>query len=66
MWLFHPHWWRRNFRNNGFTVVHDDPMGLFYTGNMLLGAYLGFSQRRRLLAVLGSACHLFELIPKPS
>jgi SAM-dependent methyltransferase len=66
MWLFHPHWWRRNFRNNGFTVVHDDPMGLFYTGNMLLGAYLGFSQRRRLSAVLGSACHLFELIPKPS
>jgi SAM-dependent methyltransferase len=65
-WLFHPRWWRRNFRKNGFTVVHDEPMGLFYTGNMLLGRHLGFSQRRRLSAVLGSASHLFELVPKAS
>jgi len=64
MWLFHPRWWRRNFRENGFTVVHEEPMGLFYTGNMLLGTHLGFSQRRRLSTVLGSACHLFEVVPK--
>jgi hypothetical protein len=31
---------------------------------MLLGAHLCFSQRRRLSAVLGSACHLFEVVPK--
>jgi SAM-dependent methyltransferase len=63
MWLFHPGWWRRNFEENGFAVVHDQPMGLFYTGNMLLGARLGFAERRRLAGILGSACHLFQLVP---
>ena len=61
--LFHPDWWRRNFAENGFTVVHDEPMGLFYTGNMLLGRRLDFSRRRRLARLLGSACHLFVLAP---
>lgn len=63
LWLFRPSWWRRNFRQNGFTVVHDEPMGLFYTGNMLLGPHLGFARRRWLSGLLGSACHLFELAP---
>jgi SAM-dependent methyltransferase len=61
MWLFHPSWWRRNFQSNGFTVVRDEPMGLFYTGNMLLGARLPLSVRARLAALLGSACHVFVL-----
>jgi SAM-dependent methyltransferase len=61
MWLFHPSWWRRNFQANGFTVVHDEPMGLYYTGHMLLGARLALSERRRLARILGSACHLFQL-----
>jgi SAM-dependent methyltransferase len=61
LWLFHPHWWRCNFRENGFTVVHDEPMRLFYTGNMLLGPHLNLTQRERLAASLGSACHLFKL-----
>ena len=63
MWLFHPDWWRRNFQENGFAVLHDEPMGLFYTGSMLLGARLGLAERRRLAAILGSACHLFQLAP---
>jgi SAM-dependent methyltransferase len=62
LWLFHPRWWRRNFCENGFTVVHDEPMDLFYTGNMLLGPHLALSQRGRLAHMLGSACHLFELV----
>jgi SAM-dependent methyltransferase len=66
VWLFHPGWWRRNFRENGFAVVHDQPMGLFYTGNMLLGARLGLAERQRLAGILGSACHLFRLVPAPS
>ena len=61
IWLFHPSWWRSNFRSNGFKVVHDQPMGLFYTGNMLLGARLPPSMRARLAGPLGSACHLFVL-----
>jgi SAM-dependent methyltransferase len=66
MWLFHPRWWRRNFRENGFTVVHDEPMGLFYTGNMLLGTQLGLSQRRWLSSVLGSGSHVFKIVPRQS
>jgi SAM-dependent methyltransferase len=66
MWLFHPAWWRRNFQEHGFTLVHDQPMGLFYTGNMLLGARLGLAQRERLARILGSACHLFQLVPVPN
>ena len=63
LWLFHPNWWRRNFAENGFTVMQDEPIGLFYTGNMLLGARIGLEQRHRLAGSLGSACHLFKLVP---
>lgn len=62
-WLFHPNRWRRDFLENGFAVVHDEPMGLFYTGNMLFGTLLRPPQREKLARVLGSACHLFQLVP---
>jgi hypothetical protein len=39
-------------------------MGLFYTGEVLLGLRLGLGQRARLARVLGSSCHLFKLEPK--
>ena len=38
-------------------------MGLFYTGEMLLGRRLGLHQRARLARMLGSSCHLFKLKP---
>ncbi len=63
LWLFHPRWWRRNFEDNGFAVVSDEPMGLFYTGEVLLGLHLGLAKRRHLARVLGSSCHLFKLVP---
>jgi hypothetical protein len=63
LWLFRPQWWRRNFREHGFTVVHDEPMGLFYTGNALLGARLAMDSREHLGRLLGSACHLFKVLP---
>jgi SAM-dependent methyltransferase len=62
-WLFHPSWWRRNFQDNGFELVHDEPMGLFYTGNMLLGTKLGLGTPESLAYTLGSACHLFKVRP---
>jgi SAM-dependent methyltransferase len=61
VWLFHPNWWRRHFQANGFSILRDEPMGLFYTGNMLLGSRLGPAKRQRLAEFLGSACHVFEL-----
>lgn len=60
-WFFHPGWWRRNFAANGFQVLEDRPMGLFYTGNVVLGARLPLARREALAARLGSACHLFHL-----
>jgi SAM-dependent methyltransferase len=65
LWLFHPQWWRRNFKKNGFTVLRDEPMGLFYTGNMLLGTHLSLAHRERIAGVLGSACRLFKIVPNP-
>jgi SAM-dependent methyltransferase len=62
-WLFRPEWWRRNFRENGFEILRDEPMGLFYTGNMTFGARWSLARRARLARVLGSACHIFELHP---
>lgn len=64
LWTFRPEWWRRNFAANGFTVIHDEPAGLFYTGDLLFGDHLSFATRARLAAVLGSACHVFQLRPR--
>jgi SAM-dependent methyltransferase len=60
-WLFHPSWWRRNFRENGFEIAAEEPMGLFYTGNMVFADKWSIEKRARLSASLGSACHLFKL-----
>ncbi|HEX5864708.1 MAG TPA: class I SAM-dependent methyltransferase [Casimicrobiaceae bacterium] len=65
LWLFHPGWWRTHFRKNGFEIVHDEPMGLFYTGHMLFGPRLSLVKRARLAPVVGSACHLFKIRPLP-
>jgi SAM-dependent methyltransferase len=61
LWLFHPRRWRRHFRATGFEVVHDKPMGLFYTGYSVLGDRRSLSQRTEMAKRYGSACHLFEL-----
>jgi len=63
LWLFHPRWWRGNFLDNGFVILRDEPMGLFYTGEALLGLRLGLAKREWLARVLGSSCHLFHLMP---
>jgi SAM-dependent methyltransferase len=63
LWLFRPSWWRRNFRANGFDIVTDEPMGLFYTGNFLLGFRISIETRARWARTLGSACHVFKLRP---
>lgn len=61
VWLFHPAYWRRNFREAGFEVVEEGPLGLFYTGELLFASALGFSRRRRLARLLGSSTHFFRL-----
>lgn len=64
--LFHPRWWRKNFRENGFILTYEKPMGLFYSGTMLLGPHLGFGKRAILAKYLGSACRLYKITPAPS
>jgi SAM-dependent methyltransferase len=63
LWLFRAGWWRKNFREHNFAVVHDEPMELFYTGNSLLGPKLDMASRERLGHLLGSACHLYKVRP---
>lgn len=63
LWLFHPNWWRQNFRSNGFEIITDRPMGLFYSGNMLAGQRLSLNARRTLANYFGSACHLYQVRP---
>jgi SAM-dependent methyltransferase len=61
LWLFHPRRWRRHFRAAGFDIVRDEPMGLHYTGHLVLGDRRSIAQRRRMADRYGSACHLFAL-----
>jgi len=63
-WYFRPLWWRRHFSAIGFEIVSERPLGIAYTGNIVLGLRLSLAVRRRLAAVLGSATHLFVLRPR--
>lgn len=65
IWYFHPRWWRREFLTHGFGIVHETPMGLFYTGHQLAGENLSLTARARISAFLGSACHLYVLSVGP-
>jgi SAM-dependent methyltransferase len=62
-WYFHPRWWRRHFASQGFCLIADGPVGLFYTGVALLGPRLGMKQRSRLASRLGSAGHWYLMTP---
>jgi SAM-dependent methyltransferase len=62
--LFRPAWWRRNFRDNGYRIVHERPAGLFYTGSMVMASRWSMARRQKLSRVLGSACELFVVTPE--
>ena len=57
--------WLRHFRGCGFDVVESVPIGLFYTGHMVLGQRVPIALRRRVAPLLGSACVLYKLKPAP-
>ena len=63
-WLYHPRAWRALFAASGFKVVREDPVGVFYTGNMLFGKRLSVGVRRTLASILGSACRAFVVQPE--
>lgn len=65
LFYFSPHWWRRNFSSNGYEMLQEESMGLFYTGNYLLWRQLSFSLRGRMARYLGSATRLYKVRPLP-
>ena len=58
-WTFSAAAWRRKFARHGFDVVAEHPIGLFYTGHMLMGPRLSFQARARLSRIWGSATRIY-------
>lgn len=58
---FSPSWWRRKFRAAGFVLDEERPVGLFYTGCMLLRDAWSVRSRRRWSRVLGSSCRIYRM-----
>jgi hypothetical protein len=65
LYYFSPHWWRRNLANNGYELLHEEPMGLFYSGNYLMWRLFPLSKRGRMARYLGSATQLYKVRPLP-
>lgn len=63
LWLFRPAWWRNAFRADGFEIVRDEPTGIYYSGNTMLGARLSIARRQELAAWLGSSGHIYVVKP---
>lgn len=64
LWLFSPARWRRIFRSDDFEIVQDRPVGIYYSGNTMLGTLLSIPRRKMLAAWLGSSCHIYVVKPK--
>ena len=63
LWSFSPRAWRKVFARNGFEVIEEKPIGLFYTGHMLFGGMLSFNARKTLSRRLGSATQVYVVKP---
>lgn len=55
--------WRKHFCSQHFAIEEATPVGLFYTGHMVLGNRLSLSARQRLAKWLGSACVIYVVRP---
>ncbi|MFM8552516.1 MAG: class I SAM-dependent methyltransferase [Nitrospiraceae bacterium] len=63
LWTFSRRHWVKHFRLARFTLDCVEPMGLFYTGNMVLGRRWALPSRERVAAFLGCACILYKVRP---
>lgn len=57
-----PHW-KKHFSDQLFIIDEATPIGLFYTGHMVLGAKLSLSLRQKIAKWLGSACVIYVVRP---
>ncbi len=64
LWTFGMRHWVQHFQDSGFEVAYAKPLGLFYTGFMLLGPRLQIKNRQRLANYLGSACNVYKICPR--
>lgn len=56
--------WRKHFLSQHFVIDEVAPMGLFYTGHMVLGDRLSLGTRQKLAKWLGSACAIYVVRPE--
>jgi glycosyltransferase involved in cell wall biosynthesis/SAM-dependent methyltransferase len=63
LWTFSRRYWVRHFRRHHCAIIRMVPMGLFYTGHMVLGKRWSLRARKRAASVLGSACILYKIKP---
>lgn len=61
IWTFSRRRWVKHFREHGMEVLNADPMGLFYTGYMILGKRWSIESRRSISSLLGSASVVYEV-----
>ena len=60
-WFYRSKWWQSVFKKNGMVIKDEFPLGLFYTGNTVLGRVLSLSSRRILSKLFGSSTRIFFL-----
>jgi glycosyltransferase involved in cell wall biosynthesis/SAM-dependent methyltransferase len=63
LWTFSRRYWVRHLRRHNCAIIAMAPMGLFYTGHMVLGKRWSMRWRQRAASVLGSACILYKIKP---
>lgn len=54
-------WWLRKFSEHGYDVVMDCPVGIFYSGAIVLGGGASIRTRQSLARFLGSSSRLYVL-----
>lgn len=55
--------WQKHFSSQRFAIGEATPVGLFYTGHMVLGPRLSLGTRQTLAKWLGSACVIYVVRP---
>ena len=63
LWTFSTRQWVRHFHAHRFEIVCQEPLGLFYTGQMVLGARWAMPSRESMARILGSSCVLYKVRP---
>lgn len=63
LWTFRRRHWEHHFLRAHFALTCVEPMGLFYTGQMVLGPRWRMASRERTALFLGSACVLYKVRP---